>query len=264
MQKELPEFDKYKYYLESVQSPEQDAEFFEQAYWDIRRKHPTVLREDFCAAFALCCEWARRKSTNKAIGVDLDAEPLKYGSENYLTALNDEQKSRVQIIEADVLSPELPKADIVAALNFSYFGFKKRAQLLEYFKSAHNALDQDGIFILDCFGGPACHEPNEHETEHDHFSYFWDQDTYNPVTHEANFYIHIKRDGERKREQVFSYDWRMWGIAEIRDVLDDAGFSKTYVYWEGTDEDGEGNGEFSLTEEGEECESWVAYIVGAK
>ena len=56
----------------------------------------------------------------------------------------------------------------------------------------------------------------------------------------------------------------MWGIAEIRDVLDDAGFSKTYVYWEGTDSDGEGNGEFTLTEEGEECESWVAYIVGAK
>ena len=107
-------------------------------------------------------------------------------------------------------------------------------------------------------------EPNEHETEHDDFSYFWDQDTYNPVTHEAMFYIHFKRRGEKKREKVFTYDWRLWGIAELKDILEEVGFSKSLVYWEGTDEDGDGNGEFTVTEEGEDCESWVAYIVGIK
>ena len=43
---------------------------------------------------------------------------------------------------------------------------------------------------MDIFGGSECYEANEEETEHDDFSYFWDQDSYDPVTNEAMFYIH--------------------------------------------------------------------------
>ena len=50
------EFDKFKYYGQAVQSPDADAEFL-QNYQEIKGKKPTVMREDFCAAFALCCEW---------------------------------------------------------------------------------------------------------------------------------------------------------------------------------------------------------------
>ena len=126
----------------------------------------------------------------------------------------------VSIIEADVLSSGLPKADIVAALNFSYFGFKKRKTLLEYFKAAHQSLADDGILVLDCFGGSGCMgTPTSTETEHDDYSYYWDQDSYHPLTNEAMFYIHFKRKGEKKREKVFTYDWRLWGIAEFKDLL---------------------------------------------
>ena len=258
------EFDKYYYYQESVQSPTEDAAFLEQAYWDSRQKKPVVMREDFCAAFALCCAWVQRDPSYKALGIDLDNEPLKYGREHYLTNLSDTEKRRLELIQGDVLNPELPRADIISAMNFSYFGFKTRPQLLNYFQSCQKALNVDGILILDCFGGQGTMEPNEHETEHENFSYYWDQDTYNPLTNEALFYIHFKRKGEPKRERVFQYDWRLWSLAELADLLCEAGFKNSHVYWEGTDEDGDGNGIFTRTNEGEECESWVAYIVAEK
>ena len=122
------------------------------------------------------------------------------------------------------------------------------------------------MFVCDIFGGSQCYEPNEEETEHINkgFSYYWDQDSWDPVTNEAMFYIHFKRKGEKKREQVFTYDWRMWSIPELREILAEAGFSKSFVYWEGTTADGEGDGDFKQVESGEDCESWVSYVAATK
>ena len=53
-------------------------------------------------------------------------------------------------------------------------------------------------------------------------------------------------------------------LPEIRDVLIDAGFSKVVVYWEGTDEDGEGDGVWAIDDRGEACNGWVAYIAAVK
>lgn len=262
--KRLPEFDKYEYYLNAVQSPDEDANFLKSTYLEIKEKTPAVLREDFCAAYALCCEWVKNNEDGTAIGIDLDSEPLDYGKQHYFSKLSPNQKDRLTILKKNVMEKDLPKADIIAALNFSYFGFKKRNELKDYFKKCLIDLKDDGLLFLDCFGGSACMEPNEHETEHDNFSYYWDQDSYNPITNEAKFSIHFKRDGEQKRREVFTYDWRLWSIAELKDLLEEVGFKKSYVYWEGTDEDGDGNGVFSQTQVGEECESWVAYIVGEK
>lgn len=257
-------FDKYEYYQKAVQSPEDDASFVEKAYWCARGKEARIMREDFAAAFALTCAWVEKHPNNVGIAVDIDEEPLEYGAANYLSKLTNEEKSRVSILKENVLKRDLPKADAIAALNFSYMGFKTRKVLKEYFENCIRTLNEDGILILDCFGGGSTQEPNVHETEHDDFSYFWDQDTFNPVTNESQFYIHFKRKGEKKRERVFSYDWRLWGLTELRDLLDEVGFKSTVVYWEGTDEDGDGDGVFTPTETGDECESWVAYIVALK
>lgn len=261
----MQEFDKYLYYQRSVQSPDNDAEFLEKTYQDLRGIKPFTLREDFCAAYALCCEWVKRSPEMKAIGVDLDPEPLDYGARNYQSKLDPAQQDRISIIKDDVMNANLPKADIIAALNFSYFGFKSRPQLLSYMKACHETLMDKGILVMDCFGGPSCMEPNEHETEHDDFSYYWDQDTYNPITNHAMFYIHFKLKNESlRREKVFTYDWRLWSLAELQDLAAEAGFTKSHIYWEGTDEDGEGNGEFSPTQKGEQCDAWVAYLVAEK
>ena len=36
------------------------------------------------------------------------------------------------------------------------------------------------------------------------------------------------------------------------------------VYWEGSDEDGGGNGEWAIDTRGEACAGWVAYIAAIK
>ncbi len=262
--KELGTFDKYKYYIDSVQSPEIDAEFFDKIYKKMKGVKAKTLREDFCGTFKISCEWVKRDSDKLAIGIDLDEEPIVYGKENYMTELSSEQQKRLTIISSDVMADNNPKADIVAASNFSYFIFKDRNVLKKYFQKAYDSVNDNGLFIVDCFGGTATTEPLEEETEMGDFSYFWDQDSFDPVTNEAQFYIHFKRKGEKKRERVFSYDWRMWSIPEIRDIMAEVGFKETVIMWEGTDDKGEGNGKFKPATKGEHCESWVAYVVGVK
>ncbi len=257
-------FDKYAFYQNSVQSPEVDVQFLNRIYTEISGKDPKVLREDFCAAFALCCEWVKLDSSKKAFGIDLDEEPLEYGRKNYLTELAPSEQKRVELLSQNVLSPEMPNADIIAALNFSYMGFKTRPLLKEYFQNAYNTLNEGGLLVLDCFGGPACMEPNENETEYDAFSYYWDQDTFDPITNEGMFYIHYKPKGSKKIQKVFTYDWRLWGIPELRDLMEEVGLKKVHFFWEGTDDDGEGDGNYTKTEVGENCDSWVAYVVGQK
>ena len=265
-QKKTDLFDKYHYYLKSVQSPANDVRFIRKTYKELKAKAPTTFAEDFCGTFQLCCEWVRLQKNHRAFCVDLDPEPLAYGKANHLTKLTYEQQQRLQVMQSNVLNPDLPKSDIIAAMNFSYFLFKQRAQLKEYFSRSYERVEKDGIFLIDAFGGPLCCEPNEEETVHeeDDFSYFWDQDHYDPVNNHAIFYIHFKRKGEKKREKVFAYDWRMWSIPELRDLLEEVGFKRVHVYWEGTSKDGEGNGIFRRVKKGESCQAWVCYLVAEK
>lgn len=257
-------FDKYRLYSQSVQSADVDVKFFYDTYMDLKKKRPVVFCEDFCGAFQLSCEWVKLDKQCKSIGVDIDSEPINYGKINHLSKLTESQKKRIKIIEGDALKQKRLGVDIIAACNFSYFALKKRQLLKKYFLNSFKALDKDGIFILDIFGGSQCYEPNEEETEHDEFSYFWDQDSFDPVSNEAVFYIHFKPKGKKKIKKVFSYDWRLYSIPEIKDILSEVGFKKTHIYWEGTDKNGEGNGLFRPTTRGEDCESWIAYIVSEK
>ncbi len=261
---ELPEFDKYKYYVESVQNPEEDAKFLAKVYREIKGKTPKKLREDFCGTYATCCEWVKINDHYQAVGVDLDSEPLEYGKKNYFSQLNDHEKNRVETKQQDVTKMSGGEYDVINAMNFSYFIFKEREKLKEYFQSVYDSLDKDGMFIMDIFGGSDVEVESVEETEYEdeNFSYYWDHHSFNPIERHSIFHIHFKRKGEPKREEVFTYDWRVWTIPEIRDVLKEVGFKNTHVYWEGTTDDGEGNGEFKRVTSGESgCESWIAYIV---
>lgn len=262
----IPEkFDKYDYYIRAVQSPDNDVTFFRKVYRDSRKKEALSLREDFCGTFIVCQEWVRKSSSHRAVGVDLDKEPIDYGRLLAVKNLSAAQASRVNIINGNVLSPRLPKTDLVVALNFSYFLFKERHELKRYFRNVYKTLKGDGVFLLDCFGGMNCYQPNVEQTKFKDYTYYWDQDTYDPVNNHAKFYIHFKPKGRRKVEKVFSYDWRLWTIPEIREVLAEAGFKKSHVYWEGTTKSGEGDGHFKRTEVGEDdCASWIAYISAEK
>lgn len=257
-------FDKYRYYIDSVQAPEVDTDFFIEVYKEHRRSTPKILREDFCGTFIVCAEWVKKGRDFIAHGVDLDLDPIRWGQENILPKLKPAQQERIHIHQMNVMDPKIPHADVIAAQNFSFFLFKKRDDLKNYFQNCYNSLHKNGVLITDCFGGMACFEPNEEETIYKKYSYYWDQDSYDPITQEATFHIHFKLKGEKKREKVFVYDWRMWGPREIQEVMEEVGFSKSHVYWEGTTKSGEGNGNFQIRKNAEHCDSWIAYVVGLK
>jgi hypothetical protein len=77
-------------------------------------------------------------------------------------------------------------------------------------------------------------------------------------------HIHFKFPDGSKIKKAFTYEWRIWSLPEIRELLLEAGFKSARIYWEGEDEDGEGNGEFTETETGDADLAWVSYIVAEK
>jgi hypothetical protein len=256
--------DKYNLYQQAVQDPEHEIEFFEKVYKQAFGRAPKILREDFCGTFAICCEWAKRRG-REAIGVDLDPEPLDWGRANNLTALSEQQQQRVTIKQQDVRTATEPKAHILSAQNFSFWGFKDRPSLLEYFKKARANLDASGLMVMDMMGGPECLEEDHEDTRHmGSFTYVWEQARFDPITHDAKFHIHFRFKDGSELSKAFTYEWRFWTIPEVTEVLNEAGFSKVHVYWEGTDEDGEGDNNWKRATWAESEPAWIAYIVAVK
>ncbi len=256
----LPPFDKYFYYKNSVQSPKEDIRFFKSVYKDFFKKKPRIFREDFCGSFYVSFHWVKDHPQNQAIVIDSDKDPLEYGKKNHLSQLNSSQKSRLKIVNKNVLRPHLPSAELITVSNFSYFTLKKRESLVQYFKNIKKALFRPGLFLIDAVGGPDCHGLSEEKVEHDDFNYYWEQSTFDPISHYAQFYIHFKRKGERKQKKAFSYQWRIWSLPELQDALRSAGFSKIHIYWEQTDKNGEGSGQFKKSKKGDICDTWIAYL----
>lgn len=256
---------KYQLYESSVQCHESDIEFINKEYRKVYKKDPKILREDFGGTGAMACDWVKQSASHISYAVDLDPEPIKYGKENHYKNLNNDQKKQMNYIQGNVLDDFKFKADVIVAFNFSYFIFKKRAQLLAYFKLVRKGLGKDGAFFIDLFGGTeACQELIE-ETEHEDHTYFWDCDSYNAITNEVLYYIHFKTHGDGKKyEKVFTYDWRMWGLPELVDILNEAGFSQVITFWEGEDGEGGGDGEFYHEKKADNCESWVTYVCALK
>ena len=256
--------DRHALYQAAVQVPEGDIEFFETAYKRLRGKKPLVLREDFCGTAFLASTWVATHPKRRAIGIDLDKPTLDWGREHNLAKLTPAAKKRITLHQADVLDGVGEKADLTCALNFSYCVFKTRDLLRRYFAAVHATLKDDGLFVTELYGGTEAIVEIEDEREFDDFTYVWDQAMYNPITHETLCHIHFDFPAKSRMEKAFTYDWRLWTIPEIREVLLEVGFANVEVWWEGVDEDGDGNGEFAPTEREENQESWLVYIVAAK
>lgn len=257
--------DKYELYQLSVQSPEQDIEFLADVYQKIRAKPAFHFREDFCGTALLSAAWIARGERYTAEGFDIDPEPVEWGKAHNFAELGPAQERMTFHLE-DAREASARPPDIRCAQNFSYWVFKTRPQMLGYFKRARVDLAPDGVFVIDLQGGPEVYEEMEEETKIEQgFTYVWDQDQYWPVTGEALFHIHFRFPDKTKMKRAFSYDWRLWTLPELKDLLDDAGFSQVDCYWEGTDEDGvSGNGIFLKEDKGERCLSYIAYLVAQK
>ena len=108
-------------------------------------------------------------------------------------------------------------------------------------------------------------DDREEITDYGDFEYVWDQHAFDPITHHGTYKIHFRFPDRSRIDDAFVYEWRLWSIPEVSEVLVEAGFDRADVYWEDTDpESGEGNGYFRKQKRGECDPAWNAYIVGVK
>jgi SAM-dependent methyltransferase len=251
--------DKHVLYEKSVQDPMSDVQFINRVFKK-RGRQAITLREDFCGTAALCADWVRNRPERSAVGLDLHGPTLRYGQRVHIDPLG-KKASRVELLKRDVLKGTSKQFDVIVAFNFSYSVFKTRAELLRYFQMARRNLKTGGGFFLDLYGGPDAQIETFEKTKMDGFTYIWEQKPIDAVSHEGKRYIHFHFPDGSKLKRAFTYDWRLWTLPEMRDILDEAGFGSSEVYWEGADENGEGNGIFRKVRRVDNEESWIAYLV---
>jgi cyclopropane fatty-acyl-phospholipid synthase-like methyltransferase len=273
MGKKKAKIDRHLLYSAAVQSVESDLDFFRRVYRRMRGRHFKLLREDFCGTAALTCEWVRRGKDHRAWGIDFDRKTLDWGIDRYLSKLGP-AADRVTLLCENVLTATTPPVDVIAALNFSFCTFKERSRLREYFKKVRSSLLPGGLFFLDIFGGTEAIDELEEDREVEackafdgtdipDFIYHWEQASYNPIDHHILCYIHFELEDGTRINRAFKYDWRLWTIPEIREIMEEAGFESTEVYVEGWDEDDDdSDGVFRRRVSFENQSGWVAYVVG--
>jgi hypothetical protein len=256
--------DRFELYQIAVQSPETDLAFLSRVYRRWNGKAPQHLREDFCGTALLSATWAKRAGRT-AEGFDLDPETLDWGRAHNLEPLKS-KAANVKLHLEDVRQRGDRLADLRLAQNFSYWTFKERTALLDYFRAARAGLAKGGIFAIDAYGGSDAIEELQDERRLDEgFTYVWDQERYLPGSGEYDCHIHFRfRDGSQIR-RAFSYHWRFWNFPELADLLRDAGFRRVEAWFEESDdEDGQGSGNFVLDSTGatsRDCSAWIAYLV---
>ena len=256
--------DRHVLYEDSVQCVEAEIDFVDDTFKTLRNRRARLLREDFGGTANTSCEWVRRRKRNRAFAIDLDSEVQQWGKTHHVSKLGQAQ-DRVTLLNANVLDVATEPVDIVLAMNFSYWIFKDRALLGRYFRNVYDGLVDDGVFFLDAYGGSDAYKEMRERTKYDEFTYIWDQASFDPINADMVCKIHFSfPDGSRMRN-AFTYEWRLWTLPEVREILLDAGFKRVTVYWQGDDEDSdEGNGEFEPAERGEADEAWIVYISAEK
>jgi hypothetical protein len=271
--------DRHDLYQRAVQCVEAEIDFVDETFKTLRGRRAKVLREDFCGTANTSCEWVRRRTGNRAVGLDLDQATMDWGLAHGVASLRAPQRRRLTLVRQDVLTAGARVGgergfDVVLAMNFSYFIFKKREVMRRYFKSVRASLASDGVFFMDFFGGADCLRvlkerraiPRATKGEPamtaytGPFTYIWDHAAHDPISGDMVCKIHFAfPDGSRMRD-AFTYEWRLWQLPELREILAEAGFSRTTVYWEGDDGEGGGDGIFKPAEKAETSASYICYV----
>ncbi|MCG8590182.1 MAG: class I SAM-dependent methyltransferase [Proteobacteria bacterium] len=257
--------DRHDLYEQSVQDVEFDVGMVRRTFKKYFGRRPTRVREDFCGTASFACAWAADHRENLAWGIDLDPDPLAYGRKHHLAALDETTRKRVTLIEGNVLEASHEPVDVTVAFNFSYFVFQDRDGLRAYFEKARSTLADEGLLMLDIYGGADAQRTMSETREHDGFDYVWDQHSFDPIHHHAINHIHFEFPDGSELRRAFSYDWRLWTLPELRELLAEAGFSASQVYWEGTEQKtGEGNGIYRKVSTAPDDPAWISYMVAIK
>jgi hypothetical protein len=268
--------DLHSLYEAAVQNVDTDIDFGQRVYSKHWKRKPLTVREDFCGTAKLAVRWVQRSTLHEAWGIDFHRPTLDWGVRHNVAELTAQQKNRLHLICGNVLEETTPKVDLTFALNFSFCVFKQRSVLCDYFKRVHADLSKQGVFVMDIYGGtesimaksddireiPGFNMPDG--TRIPDYEYLWEQADYNPINHDTTCHIHFKVPGYGKFNRAFTYHWRLWTLAELQEILIEAGFSKAEVYLHGFNDNGESDEIFRLRRTYENAQGWVAYVVGVK
>ena len=266
--------DLHHLYEASVQGVETDLDFAVRIFKNKNGGKPNDLREDFCGTAALACEWVKRSPQHRAWGVDIDRPTLDWGVAHNVAQLGP-KAGELNLLCTDVLKVKTPPVDLVMALNFSFCVFKTRELIRTYFQRVYGALKNNGLFILDIYGGTEAVdkklEPRTVDaftaadgTKVPSFKYIWEQAEYNVIDHHVVNYIHFHIPRIGKIDKAFTYDWRLWTLPELQELLIEAGFDSAEVYLHDWTKDGKSDDIYRRRTRYENSLGWVAYVVGTK
>jgi hypothetical protein len=253
--------DRFALYERAVQHPAHEVKLFASLFASRRGRPLRTLREDFSGTAAVSAAWVASADDRAAWAVDHDDDALAWCRAHHLPPLGD-AAVRLSLVHDDVRCLSTPPVDLLCAENFSYSVFTDRTSLGGYLEVAYSNLVDDGVMVIDVQGGPAVlREGHTERREHDGFFMEWEHARFDPITQRVLFHMHFEQDGERL-ERAFTYDWRLWSIPELRELMADAGFADTEVWWA----EGEGRraGIYRPAEQAPAREQWVAYVVGLR
>jgi hypothetical protein len=149
------------------------------------------------------------------------------------------------------------------------FVYHTREALRAYFRHARRSLLPGGVVIIDAYGGPGAMRVGEQRRavppqvggnfRGQGFEYRWEQRSYDAVTGKVDCRIHF-RVGKRTIRDAFVYDWRLWSLPELVEVMREAGFRKAEVWCDTRQRPGV----YRAVRKMETREDWVAYVVGVR
>lgn len=215
--------DRWSLYERCVQSPPDLCDLLAAAHG----ARPAALLEDFAGSAAIAREWTRRGRS--AVALDLDTEALTRAGAN------------VRCIVGDVRAEGLLAGrsfDVVHAGNFSVGYLKERRELLGYLRGRRALLRPGGVLCCDTYGGATAFEKGfwqrEKLVDGLRIVSSWEHRAADPVTGlvENALHFRVEREGEllARLDDAFVYRWRLWGLAELREALLEAGFRAVEVF----------------------------------
>jgi hypothetical protein len=214
---------------------------------------PRILREDFCGTALLCKSWLDKHVENTAMAIDWDPSVIEYAKKTHFQKDMDsipdtETPERIQLFCANVLNHDsrYQPVDILVALNYSLCYFHTRSDVLAYLSHIvkNSYIKSDGIFVCDLFGGSEYYQQYSSDSASkdslpktiqtirygSNFKYIFEQRPLNPFTNRVNCSMHFKFQDGSMIKNAFQYDFRLWSLCELREILLDAGFDLLYVW----------------------------------
>ena len=252
--------DSHRIYQLAVQSPEADIGLMQHFYRSRRRRKAWRLREDFCGTALTLAHWVDQGARYSGEGFDIDPDPLEWGRRHNIEPLGTGAERAILHL-ADAREPSTRSPDIRCAFNFSYWVFRRGDEMLDYFRQAHGDLADGGMLVIDVTGGTESLSEEAYVSKSEGFEMVWQQENFSPVDHSAELTLRFRfRDGS-EIDPPYRYNWRVWSIPELLELLSASGFGDIDIWWQ---DDDAGEYGYRRTRKGENATSWVACLAAFK